>query len=132
MKSGPSPAPGKPPTARRRSKFNATPEVVDGIRFASKAEARRYTELRTLQRAGKISELELQPRFVLACGGKTVMIRSAGFPNGRVSVYHADFRYKNESGARVVEEVKGFDQPISRLRRAVVETEYGIRIDVVR
>ena len=44
----------------RRHKYSARPTEVDGIRFDSKAEARRYTELRTLEKAGEISHLELQ------------------------------------------------------------------------
>ncbi|NCB05918.1 MAG: DUF1064 domain-containing protein, partial [Clostridia bacterium] len=38
-----------------RSKFNAKATVVDGIRFDSQAEARRYGQLQALQAAGAIS-----------------------------------------------------------------------------
>lgn len=39
-------------------KYHAKPTTVDGIRFASKAEARRYSELRLLEKAGEIKNLE--------------------------------------------------------------------------
>ena len=37
-----------------------------------------------------------------------------------------------ETGETYVEDVKGVDTTASRLRRAVVEAEYGIRIVIVR
>ena len=45
------------------NKYRAKPVTVDNVRFASKAEAARYTELKILYRSGKISELILHPRF---------------------------------------------------------------------
>jgi hypothetical protein len=46
-------------------KYRAISETVDGHKFPSKAEARRYRELKLLQAAGKIRGLELQPVFKL-------------------------------------------------------------------
>ena len=117
---------------RRQHKFNAKPEVVDGIRFASKREAKRYGELGYLLKAGEIRGLTLQPRFdlrVLSPTGEVV----------KVGHYTADFAYdeldKSESwGAAawrfVVEDVKA---PPSRteaymLRKRHVEAQYGIQI----
>lgn len=51
------------------NKYRNKPIVVDGIRFASKAEAARDAELQLLQRAGKISRITRQPRFPLVVGG---------------------------------------------------------------
>lgn len=74
-------------------KYGNVPTMVAGIRFDSKAEANRYSELCLLQRAGSISDLECQPRYVLG-GGK------------RPPIYVADFRYQEE-GRLIVEDVKG-------------------------
>jgi len=105
--------------------------VVDGIKFDSKAEARRYTELDLLQKAGEIKNLELQPRFELACGDRPIRIRNKhGHP--RRTFYTSDFRYVDKSGETIIEDVKGYDTPISRLRRAIVEAQYDIRISIVR
>lgn len=76
------------------SKYRAQPETIDGIKFASKREARRYGELKLLVRAHQITKLELQPRFPLIVNGK------------KVCTYVADFEYI-EDGERVVEDVKG-------------------------
>ena len=115
-----------------RNKYGAIKTKVDGYTFDSKAEASRYLALVLLQRAGEISELEVQPPFQLKCGGKPVLIRSEGYPNGRVAKYVGDFAYVDHAGHRVVEDVKGKDLPLSRLKRALVEAEYGVVVKVVR
>ncbi len=48
-----------------RSKFGNRHVKIDGIRFDSMKEGRRYNELKLLERGGEIQNLELQPRFVL-------------------------------------------------------------------
>lgn len=114
---------------RKPNKYRAKPEYVNGTRFASGREANRYRELLLLERAGEISELELQPAYPLEIDGRPVLIKSKGYPNGRRSKYTADFRYTDaRTGRQVVEDVKGFDTTASRLRRAVVECIYGIEI----
>ena len=47
------------------NKYKNTKIVVDNIKFDSNLEATRYKELKLLLRAGEISNLELQPRFLL-------------------------------------------------------------------
>ena len=48
-----------------RAKYRNQKVKVDGVSFDSKLEAKRYMELRLLERADKIINLELQPRFLL-------------------------------------------------------------------
>jgi hypothetical protein len=103
---------------------------ADGVVFDSKAELRRWEELRLLQRAGKISELQRQRKIPLAVNGRPITIRSARYPNGRACVYTLDFSYDDENGKPVYEEFKGLDTAESRLRRAVVEALLGIEITV--
>ena len=47
------------------SKYKAKKTIIDGITFDSKSEAKRYEELKLLQRGGAIQNLSLQPRFML-------------------------------------------------------------------
>lgn len=104
-----------------RSKYAATPTLVDGIRFDSKKEARRYTDLRLMEMAGEIGQLERQPSFELhAVNPATGEIVTLGS-------YRADFRYRRLSGV-VVEDVKGFKTPIYRWKKRHVEAQYGIQI----
>lgn len=48
-----------------RTKYKNKKITIDGITFDSKKEAQRYSELKILERGGKISQLVLQPRFEL-------------------------------------------------------------------
>lgn len=77
------------PEARPR-KYGNVPTVVDGIRFDSKAEAKRYGELKLLERAGEIRDLTCHPSYPIA--GK--------------ACYVADFAYI-EGGRQIAEDVKG-------------------------
>lgn len=52
-------------TVGRRSKYGAVQVWIDGIRFASKAEAARFLILSTIQLEGGIAGLATQPPFVL-------------------------------------------------------------------
>lgn len=118
-------------------KYHAKPTTVDGIRFASKAEARRYQELRMLEKAGKIEGLELQPKFQLRVLLTTGTFQGAGralageYPT--IGKYIADFRYFNLESPTgwVVEDVKGMRTPLYRWKKKHVEAQYGIQITEV-
>jgi hypothetical protein len=110
--------------AAKRSKYGAIPTVVDGIRFASRKEANRYAELKLLERGGLVKELELQPKFPLYVMG--------GRKQVQVATYIGDFRYRfGPQGILVVEDVKGMKTPVYRLKKRMVETQYGIEITEV-
>lgn len=79
---------------KRPSKYLARKVVVDGREFDSAKEARRYGDLKLLERAGEISALEIQPKFPLKVNDRLVC------------TYKADFAYLTRAGARVVEDVK--------------------------
>lgn len=76
------------------NKFNAQKTEAFGRTFASKKEARRYGDLKTLERAGEISGLICQPRFDLTVNGI------------RVGRWTPDFSYF-EADQEIVEDVKG-------------------------
>src|SRR5262245_16320678 len=83
----------------RRGKYAAKPTVVDNIRFASKKEANRYSELKLLERAGAIRGLQLQVKYPLKVHGLLVCS------------YVADFNYDEQLHGvwfRVVEDTKGY------------------------
>lgn len=50
---------------RSRAKYGNRKVALDGITFDSKKEAQRYTELKLLEKAGKITGLQLQREFEL-------------------------------------------------------------------
>lgn len=105
---------------QRQHKYRAEPTKVDGIRFASKGEGRRYGELKLLQAAGEISELGLQPRFPLVVNGVEL-----GF-------YIADFIYLNKAGRCVVEDFKGMNTALYVLKKKLMKACHGIDITEIR
>lgn len=120
--------------AARRSKYGAVPVMVDGHRFASKAEARRYGELKLLQIAGEIQHLQLQPRFPLSVPCEHPGAEDLDAPI-ILGVYIADFQYLDvmrPSGQTVVEDVKGVATALYKWKKKHVEAQYGIVITEVR
>lgn len=102
-------------------KYKSEPITIDGIRFDSKKEARRWEQLQLLQRAGEISGLERQVKIGLE--GHCSPIRT---PTGRLAHYVADFSYI-EKGVRIFEDSKGFRTPEYLLKRAILAAQ-GIEI----
>ena len=99
---------------RKPNKFRAQKTEIDGIVFDSKMEARRYVELKLLERAGDISHLEMQPEYRCEINGKLVC------------KYKADFRYFTKTG-RIVEDVKSkytAKNPVYRIKKKLVEAIY--------
>ncbi len=102
------------------SKYNAVRTEVDGFIFDSKAEARRYSELKLAEQAGEITALELQPKFSIDINGK------------HICTYIADFKYTdNRTGRTVIEDVKGVKTPVYRLKKKLVEALHGITIQEI-
>ena len=105
---------------RRRNKFNVgtskkskVDRTVDSIVFMSKKEAKRYIELKKLQKKGHIKYLELQPRFVL----QEAFIDNEGNKHRKIE-YVADFKYYDKGANRLyVEDTKGFKTDIYKIKK---------------
>jgi hypothetical protein len=121
-----------------KSKYGAEKITVNGQSFASKKEARRFTQLRLLERAGEISDLKTQVKFVLIPAQRepdTVGARG-GIKKGKLiereCAYIADFVYKDNQGEIVVENVKGYKgggaYELFKIKRKLMLYVHGIRI----
>lgn len=97
------------------NKYQNVHTEVDGIVFASKKEAKRYGELRLLERAGQITDLRLQPRFPLRVNDVLI------------ATYVGDFHYQ-EKGQWVVEDTKGVQTPVFKLKAKLFKALYGREI----
>lgn len=106
----------------RYSKYGNKPVKVDGFKFPSKAEARRYAELVLAQKAGIISDLKIHPEFYLSVNGI------------EVCKYVGDFSYWTEDGERqyVLEDVKGVKTRIYMLKKKLMLACLGINVKEVR
>jgi len=103
-----------------RSKYGAIKTEVDGITFHSRKEAARYQELILRQKAGEITDLELQVSFPCAVNGKIIC------------KYIADFWYYDlQENCQVIEDVKGFKTPVYKIKKKLVESIYDLKITEV-
>ena len=98
---------------------------VQGVEFDSKKEARRWAELRLLERGKKIRDLQRQVKFELIPSQRD----KDGKVIERAVTYTADFVYydvdKNEV---VVEDTKGFKTPEYIIKRKLMLYIRGIRV----
>ena len=118
-----------PSLAPSRNKYGAQPISIDGVRFASKKEAARFLELRLLQKAGAIADLECQPVFplhVLEVWRSQVPVRIT-----TIGKFTADFRYTNlTTGEIVIEDTKSEPTKTEayRLRKRLAEVIHGMTV----
>lgn len=121
----------------RTQKYHNKKVTVDGIQFHSTKEARRWCELRLLERAGKIRGLQRQVKFeLLPAQYRTVATRTGQKRQcvERAVSYIADFVYKeqllpdSEFCVTVVEDTKGFRTADYILKRKMMLFFHDIKI----
>ena len=110
----------------RYNKYNNKKVEYDGHVFDSQKECTRYKQLRLLERAGLIKDLELQKEYILQdkfkLNNKTI----------RKITYVADFTYYSDIDKKVhVVDVKGFKTEVYKLKKKLFEYKYGIEIEEV-
>ena len=96
---------------QKHRKYGNIKTIVDGIKFDSKKEAKRYGDLKLMEKAGEISVLRLQVKFNLS-----------------VCSYVADFVYYDKTNHLIVEDCKGMKTPVYRLKKKMMKHELGIDI----
>lgn len=102
---------------KKPSKYRNEKTVVNGIEFASKKEAGRYSDLVLLVKAKKIGELQLQQIYPLVAYGV------------KICNYQADFTYIDMTEKKlVVEDCKGFRTPAYRIKAKLFFACYGYKI----
>lgn len=95
-----------------KHKFRAIPTELDGIKFASRKEARRYRELRLLEKSGELLFFLRQVPFHLPANVK----------------YVCDFLCFWKDETVTIEDVKGIKTPLYILKKKQVEAIYPIEI----
>lgn len=97
------------------SKYLNRKTMVDGLSFDSAKEARRWQELRIMERGGLISSLGRQRRYKLIVEGSLVC------------TYVSDFDYV-ENGVEVTEDVKSEytrKMPVYRIKNKLFKALFG-------
>lgn len=100
-------------------------DTEDGV-FDSRREYMRWCELKLLQRAGEISDVRRQVKFLLIPAQKDP---DTGKVIERECSYYADYVY-TENGKTVVEDVKSVatKTPEYRIKKKLLLERYGLRI----
>lgn len=112
------------PTFRRKNaknKYRAKKTTIGGIKFDSGKEAKRWTELQILERAGQISNLERQVKIYLMGQYRPLYTRT-----GRKMKITFDFSYI-EDGVQIFEDSKGMPTRDYEVRVAVARA-MGIEV----
>ena len=103
----------------RRNKYNAKRTSVDGYMFDSMREAHHYGDLKLMERAGELSGIEVHPVYPIEINGM------------RICAVEADFRFVQRGTIRV-QDVKGMDTALSKIKRKLVKAIHGVEIEVVK
>lgn len=107
------------PAMRKRNKYGARKSGG----YDSRKEHTRACQLKIMQRAGLISNLREQVKFVLIPAQRD----RAGKLLERECSYYADFVY-DKNGLTIVEDTKGFRTPEYRIKRKLMLHVHGISI----
>lgn len=106
--------------AARFAVVDKSRRTMDNIVFDSAKEMRRYAELKMMQRARAIRDLEHHPKFSVSINGR------------HYCNFTPDFRYHDlDSGLTIIEEVKStgtVKDPAYNLRRKAAELFHGITV----
>lgn len=93
---------------------------MDGVKFDSKWESERYLYLKSLERAGTIKNLELQPRFPMVIN------------DVKICTYVADFQYDRQlptgDWENIVEDAKGVETPEFKIKKKLMKAVHDIDI----
>lgn len=117
-----------PPPVIKPSKHKNVRVTVDGLKFASKREAARWSELNLMLKAGKIFDLKRQVAFVLA---PAVLLDGRMKPALR---YVCDFTYSRVYGKLIVEDVKSphlLKNSVYRIKKHLLKTVLGLDVEEV-
>ena len=123
--------------SQSKSKYHSKKITVGNETFDSSKEYRRFSELKLLQRAGRISDLRRQVKFILIPTQREPDVIGArgGVKPGKViekeCAYIADFVYVNDKGETVVEDTKGFKTTEYIIKRKLMLYVHGIRIQEI-
>lgn len=125
-----------PAAAAKGNKYGAKKTQVDGVMFDSKLEAKRFVQLQAMQRAGEITDLEIQPNYVLDSMQLLRPLRfhpTRQYPDGKTPEITLDYRYRlAETGQFVLEDTKGRMTADAQLRIAIFEAMYGVDVVILK
>lgn len=96
--------------------------VIDGIRFDSGKEAKRYQDLKIIEASGAIRNLNVHKKYPITIAGIEIRTFSKRYwKTGKHLTYEADFTYWDcERKTQVIEDCKGHRTEVYRIKRALM------------
>lgn len=123
-----------------KNKYKNRKIIINGKVFDSQKEYKRYCDLLLLEKAGAITDLQRQVKFVLIpaqyetyerYGKKGQRLKDGQRVIEKECAYYADFVYI-ENGKKVVEDTKGYKKgtayDLFTLKRKLMLSVHGIRV----
>lgn len=106
----------------KKSKYGNKKVMLEGVMFDSVAEANRWSVLRIMEKAGEITDLQRQVPFAITA------------PNGElICTYRCDAAYWHvQKKRRVIEDTKGVETDLFKLKKKLMRIFLGIEIEVVK
>jgi len=114
--------PRKAPEPIKKNKYGAQKTELDGFVFDSKKESREWAKFCRMEAAGMISNLKRQTSLDFYVKGK------------KMFTYKPDMEYDSPDGVHHYVDVKSeitAKNPTFRLKRKIIEAEYGITIEII-
>ena len=107
---------------RSKNKYKAKSSYEDGYRFLSQLELGRYRQLKLLTKAkgqDQIYDLAVHPKY-------PIFINQAF-----ICMVELDFQYRDSRETLRVEDTKGVDTALSKLKRKLVEAVHNVKVELV-
>lgn len=110
-----------------RNKYRNKKVEVQGVKYDSKKEAKITQEILLLEKAGKVRDVVLKPKFDFKIEGETIR-----YASGRPLTYTADVQYFDiEKDKLIVVDIKGFETDVFKIKRALMKHINLIDIEIL-
>ena len=107
---------------KKGNKYRNVKTTVKGVKYDSKREATYVEQLRLLEKAGKITDLQTQVKF---------RFNGLEYDSGRTIQYWADASYIDSDGEYHVIDVKGVRTPAYKIKKALMWHWFKIEVEEV-
>ena len=112
--------PRRSPEPEKKNKYGAHKTEADGFVFDSKKESVQWLKFRRMEEAGVIRNLKRQTELPFILKGK------------KMFVYKPDMEYDDDTGHHYVDvKSPATITPVFKLKKRIIETEYGITIEII-
>lgn len=113
--------------SQKKNKYGNSKVIIDGIKFDSELEGKRYKQLKLLERAGEIKDLQLQVPYILQESYRKYDSKEHKWKTIQAIKYVADFVYFDiRKGKVIVEDTKSepTKTAVFKIKKKIFEYKY--------